>query len=262
MPAGDAQQRAVRRLRALAVLRRRSAPIATSTAMCATAAIDEARFVARLRRARSPHTAARDARPHRVSDLLRRRHAVADAAARRSPRSSTPSRKHWAVAPDVESRSKPIRPASRRRASAATAPPASIASRSACRRSTIASLKELGRLHTAQEALDAVAIARVDLRALLVRPDLCAAAARRPSLARRTRRARSPKPAEHLSLYQLTIEPETPFFRAARGRQARHPGRRCWRAISTTLTQEICASAGLAGLRDFQPRAAGRGVPA
>ena len=39
-----------------------------------------------------------------------------------------------------------------------------------------ASLKELGRLHTAQEALDAVAVARANLRALFVRSDLCAAA--------------------------------------------------------------------------------------
>ena len=35
-----------------------------------------------------------------------------------------------------------------------------------------ASLKALGRLHTAREALDAVAIARTRVRSLFVRPDL------------------------------------------------------------------------------------------
>ena len=38
-----------------------------------------------------------------------------------------------------------------------------------------ASLKALGRMHTAREALDAVAIARERVCALLVRPDLCPA---------------------------------------------------------------------------------------
>ena len=36
-----------------------------------------------------------------------------------------------------------------------------------------ASLKALGRLHTAREALDAVAIARARVRSLFVRSDLC-----------------------------------------------------------------------------------------
>ena len=47
--------------------------------------------------------------------------------------------------------------------------------------------------------------------------------------------------AEHLSLYQLTIEPDTPFFGAACGRQARHPRRRHRRALYD-MTQEICAA--------------------
>jgi oxygen-independent coproporphyrinogen-3 oxidase len=64
-----------------------------------------------------------------------------------------------------------------------------------------ASLKELGRLHSAQEALDAVAIARSVVRALFLRPDLRAAAARRRRLGAELKRAIA-EAAEHLSLYQ------------------------------------------------------------
>ena len=74
-----------------------------------------------------------------------------------------------------------------------------------------AALKELGRLHTAQEALDAVAIARAiferysfDLIYARPRPDAAGVGA--PSSS-----ARIAEAAEHLSLYQLTIEPDTPF---------------------------------------------------
>ena len=111
----------------------RSARIATSTATSATPPIDEARFV----RAFAPRSRPRRARarPHRLDHLLRRRHAVADAARdrRRDPRRD---RRHWPWRPTSRSRSRPIRPASRRRAFAAIARPASTASRSACRRST------------------------------------------------------------------------------------------------------------------------------
>jgi putative oxygen-independent coproporphyrinogen III oxidase len=73
-----------------------------------------------------------------------------------------------------------------------------------------ASLKELGRLHTAQEALDAVKIARAafdrySFDLIYARPNQTPAAWR-AELARAIDEA-----AEHLSLYQLTIEPETPF---------------------------------------------------
>src|SRR6185312_5322028 len=74
-----------------------------------------------------------------------------------------------------------------------------------------AALKELGRLHTAQEALDAVAVARsifnrysFDLIYARPRQSLAAWAA---ELKRAIAEA-----AEHLSLYQLTIEQGTPFF--------------------------------------------------
>ena len=99
------------------------------------AAIDEPRFL-RAFEAEIAATAARVARPHRVEHLLRRRHAVADAARdrRRDPRRHRQALD--ASPPTSRSRSKPIRPASRRRAFAAIARPASTACRSACRRST------------------------------------------------------------------------------------------------------------------------------
>src|SRR5205814_3982922 len=73
-----------------------------------------------------------------------------------------------------------------------------------------ASLAALGRLHTAREALDAVAIARATFERysfdlIYARPGQTEAAWR-DELKRAIAEA-----AEHLSLYQLTIEPETPF---------------------------------------------------
>ena len=108
-----------------------------------------------------------------------------------------------------------------------------------------AALKELGRLHTRAGSARRGRGRALDLRALFVRSDLCAAAAdaRRPGRAELKRAIA--EAAEHLSLYQLTIEPDTPFFGAAQGRQAR----RCRTRISARdlydLTQEICAGAGL-----------------
>jgi putative oxygen-independent coproporphyrinogen III oxidase len=71
-------------------------------------------------------------------------------------------------------------------------------------------LKQLGRLHTAREALDAVALARgifdrYSFDLIYARPGQTVAAWR-AELARALAEA-----GEHLSLYQLTIEPETPF---------------------------------------------------
>ncbi|HEY4921917.1 MAG TPA: radical SAM family heme chaperone HemW [Xanthobacteraceae bacterium] len=71
-------------------------------------------------------------------------------------------------------------------------------------------LKQLGRLHTAREALDAVALARgifdrFSFDLIYARPGQTVAAWR-AELARALAEA-----GEHLSLYQLTIEPETPF---------------------------------------------------
>ena len=73
-----------------------------------------------------------------------------------------------------------------------------------------ASLKELGRLHSAQEALDAVAIARAAFDRYSF--DLIYARPGQTPEAWRAELYRAiDEAAEHLSLYQLTIEPETPF---------------------------------------------------
>ena len=72
-------------------------------------------------------------------------------------------------------------------------------------------LKELGRLHSASEALDAVAVARAvferySFDLIYARPEQTT-----ESWAAELERAIA-EAAEHLSLYQLTIEPDTPFF--------------------------------------------------
>ena len=106
-----------------------------------------------------------------------------------------------------------------RRALPIIAPPASIACRWACRRLNDADLKFLGRLHDAAEAKAALALAmrhfeRVSLDLIYARPDQTDAQWRnelKQALAFGT---------DHLSLYQLTIEPETPFRPAAQERPA------------------------------------------
>ena len=65
------------------------------------AAIDEARYRRRLPRRDRPSRRAR-ARPHGRLDLLRRRHALADGARRRSPAILDAIAAHWAIAPDAE----------------------------------------------------------------------------------------------------------------------------------------------------------------
>jgi putative oxygen-independent coproporphyrinogen III oxidase len=106
-----------------------------------------------------------------------------------------------------------------------------------------ASLKELGRLHTAQEALDAVAVARsifdrysFDLIYARPRQTLDAWAA---ELKRAIAEA-----AEHLSLYQLTIEPDTPFFGLHKAGKLIVPDDDLGRDLYD-LTQSVCAEAGL-----------------
>ena len=105
-------------------------------------------------------------------------------------------------------------------------------------------LAELGRLHSAREALDAVGIARSRVRPLFVRSHLCAAGA----TARRTwageLKTALAEAGEHLSLYQLTIEPETPFFALHAAGKLRLPDEDTSRALYDT-TQEICAAHGL-----------------
>ena len=96
-----------------------------------------------------------------------------------------------------------------------------------------AALKELGRLHTAQEALDAVAVARSIFERYSFDLDLCAAAPDACGLGRRTqaRHRRSGRASLALSTDHRAGHA---VLRPAQSRQARHSRRRSRRAISTT----------------------------
>ena len=104
-------------------------------------------------------------------------------------------------------------------------------------------LKNLGRTHTVDEALAAIAIARKNFERysfdlIYARPGQTVAAWR-AELARAIAEA-----AEHLSLYQLTIEPETPFYALHEAGKLVVPDDDAGRALFDA-TQEECARAGL-----------------
>ena len=106
-----------------------------------------------------------------------------------------------------------------------------------------ASLKALGRLHTAREALDAVAIARTafdrySFDLIYARPD------QTPQMWADELKLAIAEAAEHLSLYQLTIEPETPFFGLHAAGKLKTPDEATARALYD-VTQEVCAQHGL-----------------
>lgn len=106
-----------------------------------------------------------------------------------------------------------------------------------------AALKELGRLHTAEEALKAVAIARsvfdrYSFDLIYARPGQTPEA-----WAQELRRAIA-EAAEHLSLYQLTIEADTPFFALHKSGKLVTPSDDIARELYD-MTQEICGAAGL-----------------
>jgi len=106
-----------------------------------------------------------------------------------------------------------------------------------------ASLKSLGRLHSAREALDAVAIARgafdrYSFDLIYARPDQTAQA-----WTDELKLAIS-EAAEHLSLYQLTIEPDTPFWGLHRAGKLKTPDENLARELYD-VTQEVCAAHGL-----------------
>jgi putative oxygen-independent coproporphyrinogen III oxidase len=106
-----------------------------------------------------------------------------------------------------------------------------------------ASLKALGRLHTAREALDAVAIARsaferYSFDLIYARPD------QTPQMWTAELKQAIAEAAEHLSLYQLTIEPETPFFGLHAAGKLKTPDEAVARALYD-VTQEVCAAQGL-----------------
>jgi len=105
------------------------------------------------------------------------------------------------------------------------------------------SLKALGRLHSAREALDAVKIARSHFERysfdlIYARPNQT-----REDWARELNQAIG-EAAEHLSLYQLTIEPDTPFHGLHAAGKLKTPDEDAARALFD-LTQEICERHGL-----------------
>ena len=106
-----------------------------------------------------------------------------------------------------------------------------------------AALKELGRLHSADEALDAVAVARAifdrySFDLIYARPGQTPGA-----WAAELERAIA-QAGEHLSLYQLTIEQDTPFAALQAAGKLVVPDDDAARMLYDT-TQEVCAGAGL-----------------
>lgn len=106
-----------------------------------------------------------------------------------------------------------------------------------------ASLKSLGRLHTAREALDAVAIARsafdrYSFDLIYARPDQTA------QMWTDELKLAISEAAEHLSLYQLTIEHGTPFFGLHAAGKLKTPDEDLARELYD-VTQEVCAQHGL-----------------
>jgi len=151
--------------------------------------------------------------------------------------------KHWTVAPDVEvtleANPTSVEATRFRGYRAAGVNRVSLGVQSL----DDAVLKELGRLHTAREALDAVAIARKHFERYSF--DLIYARPRQTPEAweAELRRAIS-EAAEHLSLYQLTIEPDTPFSTLHKSGKLVIPDDDSARHLYD-LTQEICTAAGL-----------------
>src|SRR4029077_14485978 len=106
-----------------------------------------------------------------------------------------------------------------------------------------ASLKALGRLHSAREALDAVAIARTafdrySFDLIYARPD------QTPQIWADELKLAISEAAEHLPLYQLTIEEGTPFFGLHAAGKLKTPDEAVARALYD-VTQEVCAQHGL-----------------
>ncbi len=104
-------------------------------------------------------------------------------------------------------------------------------------------LAELGRMHTAREALDAVEVARSVFGRYSF--DLIYARPRQtPDEWAKELRSALGEAGEHLSLYQLTIEQDTPFAALHAAGKLKTPNEDIARALYDT-TQEICAAHGL-----------------
>ncbi|MFA6964067.1 MAG: radical SAM family heme chaperone HemW [Bosea sp. (in: a-proteobacteria)] len=107
-----------------------------------------------------------------------------------------------------------------------------------------ADLKALGRMHSAQEALDAVAIARKYFERYSFDLIYARSPAQTPALWRAELELAISHAAEHLSLYQLTIEPDTMFERLYKAGKLAIPDHEAG-AVLYEITQEITARHGL-----------------
>jgi putative oxygen-independent coproporphyrinogen III oxidase len=106
-----------------------------------------------------------------------------------------------------------------------------------------AALAALGRTHSAREALDAVAVARAvfdrySFDLIYARPE------QTPDQWSRELRSALSQAGEHVSLYQLTIEAETPFAALHAAGKLKPPDEHTARTLYD-VTQEICAAHGV-----------------
>jgi putative oxygen-independent coproporphyrinogen III oxidase len=152
-------------------------------------------------------------------------------------------RKHWKVAPDAEVTLE-ANPSSVEATRFAGYRPAGVNRVSIGVQSLDdGALKALGRLHNAREALDAVEIARktfdrYSFDLIYARPGQTPATWK-PDLERALKEA-----GEHLSRYQLTIEPDTPFHALHASGKLVIPDNDMARDLYD-VTQDVCAHAGL-----------------
>lgn len=105
-------------------------------------------------------------------------------------------------------------------------------------------LKALGRMHSAQEALDAIAIARRYFERYSFDLIYARSPQQTPALWRAELELAISHAAEHLSLYQLTIEPDTAFERLFKAGKLAIPDHEAGAALYE-VTQEITARHGL-----------------
>ncbi len=104
-------------------------------------------------------------------------------------------------------------------------------------------LKFLGRLHNVEDALQAVEIARqifprLSFDLIYARPD------QTPNAWANELKSAIARSADHLSLYQLTIEPDTPFHALHAAGRLKTPDEETAAALYR-VTQEVCEAAGL-----------------
>ena len=180
-------------------------------------------------------------------------------APRRCRASSTPSAPPGGSIPTPRSRSKPIRPASKRGGFAAIASAGVNRLSIGVQALNDADLKALGRKHTAAEALAAVEARGVALSALQLRPHLRPAGAGRAGMAPRARRSARPRRRPCLAL--STDHRARHHLRApARRRQTRASGRGFEpRPVRDDAGSDRSARA--AGLRGLEPRPPRRREP-